>query len=74
MVQDLISESKILIKWFDFNGMQANHGKFQAIMLGTNGHELCSSITIDDINIKCEDYDKQLGADTDNLLNFDVHI
>ena len=69
----LISENKILIKWFDFNGMQATPGKFQAIMLGKNGHDLCTSIKIDDIDIKCEDHVKLFGVDIDYLLNFDVH-
>ena len=34
----IIVESKNLIIWFDFNHNQANLEKFQAIMLGKEGH------------------------------------
>ena len=43
-------------------------------MLGKNGHELCTSIKIDDTDIKYKDRVKLLGVDIDYLLNFDVHI
>lgn len=53
---------------------RANPGKFQAIMLGGKGHELCTEIKIEDFQIKCEDHVKLLGVDIDYLLNLDIHI
>ena len=44
------------------------------LCLAKNGHELCTSIKIAGIDIKCEDHIKLPGVYTDYLLNFDMHI
>ena len=54
--------------------MQANPDKFQAIMLGKNGHDNCTSLTICGSEIKCEDSVKLLGVTIDFKLNFEIHI
>ena len=42
----VVSESTKAITWFGDNKMQANPDKFQAIMLGKNGHDNYTSLTI----------------------------
>ena len=37
------------------NHMQANPGKFQAIVLGKRGHGDCENFTIQGTTVKCED-------------------
>ena len=54
--------------------MQANPGKFQAIVLGKRGHGDCESFTAHDNTVKCEDSVKLLGVAIDHILNFDLHI
>ena len=68
------TESNILIDWFNFNQMQANPDKFQAIALGKKSHETLTEFNIDNNNIKCEDSVKLLGIDIDFMLNFDQQI
>ena len=58
----LTSESEYVIEWFGTNQMQANPGKFQAIVLGKRGHGDCESFTIHDNTVKCEDSVKLLGV------------
>ena len=54
--------------------MQANLGKFQAIVLGKRGRGDRESFTIHDNTVKCEDSDKLLGVTIDYMLNFHLHI
>ena len=70
----LTSESEHVIEWFGTNQMQANPGKFQAIVLGKRGHGDCKSFTIHDNTVKCEDSVKLIGVTIDYMLNFDLHI
>ena len=70
----LTSESEYVIEWFGTNQMQANPGKFQAIVLGKRGYGDCKSFTIHDNTVKCEDSVKLLGVTIDYMLNFDLHI
>ena len=70
----LVSESTKAITWFGDNKMQANPDKFQAIMLGKNGHDNCTSLTICGSEIKCEDSVKLLGVTIDFKLNFEIYI
>ena len=68
------SESEDVIEWFDSNHMQANPGKFQAIVLGKRGHGDCESFTIQGTTVKCEDSVKLLGLTIVNMLNFELHV
>ena len=68
------TESNILIEWFNFNQMQANPAKFQAIAIGKKSHDTLTEFNIDNNNIKCEDTVKLLGIDIDFMLNFDQQI
>jgi len=70
----LESESTQLIQWFNFNQMQANPDKFQAISIGKKTHEHLKEFSIGDNTIKCEDVVKLLGIDIDFLINFDQQI
>ena len=70
----LVSESTKAITWFGDNKMQANPDKFQAIMLGVDGHENCTSLFIGGSEIKCEDSVKLLGVTFDFMLNFETHV
>ena len=54
--------------------MQANPGKFQAVVLGKRGHGDCESFRIHDNTVKCVDSVKLLGLTIDYMLNFDLHI
>ena len=62
------SESEHVIEWFGTNQMQANPGKFQAIVLGKRGHDDCESFTIHDNTIKCEDSVKLLRVTIANFI------
>ena len=70
----LEEESLSLINWFDFNQMQANPEKFQAIAIGKKSHENIKQFNLDSISINCEESVKLLGIDIDYLLNFDLQI
>ena len=70
----LETESNVLIDWFNFNQMQANPDKFQAISVGKKSHEILTELNIDNNDIKCEDVVKLLGIDIDFMLNFDQQI
>ena len=70
----LVSESKKAITWFGDNKMQANPDNFQAIMLGVDGHENCTSLFIGGSEIKCEDSVKLLWVTFDFMLNFETHV
>ena len=70
----LVSESTKAITWCGDNKMQANPGKFQAIMLGKNGHDNYTSLTICDSRIKCEDTVKLLGVTIDFMLKCETHV
>ena len=39
LIDSLVDDSKSLIEWFDFNCMQANPEKFQALAVGKKTHE-----------------------------------
>ena len=63
------SESEDVIEWFDSNHIQANPGKFQAIVLGKRGHGDCESFTIQGTTVKCEDSVKLLGITIDYMTS-----
>ena len=55
--------------------MQANPEKnFKRLSLKKNGHENCTSLTVCDSEIKCEDSVNLLGVTIDFMLNFDTHV
>ena len=61
------SHNEYVIEWFGTNQMQANPGKFQAIVLGKRGHGDCESFTIHDYIVKREDSVKLLGVTIDYM-------
>ena len=71
---DLLQTRRVVIQWFDFNLMQANPKKLQAILLGKRGHDGCEDFTVRGITIKCKDSVKLLGVTFDYLLNFNLHV
>ena len=72
---NLTCESKIAIKWFAENYMEANPGKFQCMLLSNNKNKNSPfELVINDIVIKGEESVKLLGVYIDKKLNFHEHI
>ncbi len=65
----LESESKVLIEWFDFNCMQANPDKFQAIAVGKKTADRSPAFNIGEVTISCDEVVKLLGVDIDLQFN-----
>ena len=65
---------KSVIYWFKDNKMLANPDKFQAFVLGLQGFLKCKSVSLNGIEIKCEDSVNLLCVTFDYMLNFDLHI
>ena len=74
LIRSLVSDSDALISWFDFNCMQANPDKFQAIAVGKRTHDKQPVFNIGNINITCDDSVKLLRVDLDFSPKFDLHI
>ena len=74
LIDSLVDDSKSLIEWFDFNCMQANPEKFQALAVGKKTHEKQPVFKIGNIDIKCDESVKLLGVDIDFRLRFEEHI
>ena len=74
LINVLETESSILIEWFNFNCMQANRDKFQAIAVGKKTYAKEPVFNIESANISCDEVVKLLGIDIDYQLNFDKHI
>jgi hypothetical protein len=72
--QCLEEDSRILIDWFNENGMKANPSKFQAICIGKKTFDSIENFHITDQVIECQTSAKLLGVELDYLLNFDLHI
>ena len=66
--------SKSLIEWFNFDKMQANPDKFQAMAIGKKTISENISFNFDSVVIKPDQEIKLLGVDIDYLLNFNTHI
>ena len=74
LINVLEKESSILIEWFNFNCMQANPVKFQAIAVGKKTYAKEPVFNIESANyISCEVV-KLLCINIDYQLNFDKHI
>ena len=74
LINVLEKESSILIEWFNFNCMQANPDKFQAIAVGKKIYAKEPVFNTESANISCDEVVKLLGIDIDYQLNFDKHI
>ena len=70
----LEAEAGTMVDWFEFNGMQANPGKFQAIVFSSAPNPERPSFTIKGAHIECLDDVKLLGVTVDQKLNFDAHV
>ena len=68
LMQELQSESQILIDWFQDNSIQANPDKFQAIAVGKRTFGKNLVLKISDSEIKCEVV-KLLAVDIDCQLD-----
>ena len=74
LINVLEKESSILIEWFNFNCMQANPDKFQAIAVGKKTYAKEPGFNIESANISCDEVVQLLGIDIEYQLNFDKHI
>ena len=68
------SETEITLNWFDDNQMQANPGKFQAIVGGKKTFSELKSFSVADNTIPCEETVKLLGVELDYQLNFNEQV
>ena len=68
------SETEITQNWFDDNQMQANPGKFQAIVGGKKTFCELKRFNVADNTIPCEETVKLLGVDLDYQLNFNEQV
>ena len=73
LVNTLSLDSNIAVKWFVDNGMQANPGKFQAIISHRHIRSF-KSIMINDVPIEPQQSVKLLGVTFDVDLSFNMHI
>ena len=73
LINVLEKESSILIEWFNFNCMQANPDKFQAIAVGKKTYAKEPVFNIESVNISCDKVVILQGIDVDYQLNFDKH-
>ena len=55
LINVLEKESSILIEWFNFNCMQANPDKFQAIAVGKKTYAKEPVFNIESANISCDE-------------------
>jgi ribonuclease P/MRP protein subunit RPP40 len=69
-LQKLTIDSRISIKWFSDNDMQANPGKFQFL---TTSKEMVE-FKIDDASLMKEHNVKMLGTTIDEKLDFKLHV
>ena len=74
LIENLVTDSLLLIKWFADNHIKANPDKFQAIAVGKRTKDENITFKLDDNIIKCEEHVKLLGVTIDFQLNFDLHI
>ena len=68
------SETETTLNWFDDNQMQANPGKFQAIVGGKKTFSELKSFSVADNTIPCEETVKLLGVELDYQLNFNEQV
>ena len=67
-------ETQTTLNWFDDNQMQANPGKFQAIVGGKKTFSELKSFTVANNSIPCEETVKLLGVELDYQLNFNEQV
>lgn len=78
-IEDVLSrleyDSTQCLQWFKANGMQANPGKFQFMLMGLPDHTSKHvSLILDDVILKPQIYVKVLGVTVDRHLNFTNHV
>ena len=66
--------AKVAVDWFENNHMQANPGKFQAMILNHDPKNCDVTINIKNNCIQIENCVKLLGTYIDSKLKFDKHI
>ena len=77
-INELINRLKecgnIAIHWFEINEMEANPGKFQALIKTYGNIDLPPVIEIADVGIEFSDSVKLLGVNIDSDLSFNTHV
>ena len=74
VLQCLQHDGDIAIKWFSDNGMQANPGKFQFMVISPTPLPEQTLILNDTTTITSENHVKILGVTVDDKLTFSKHI
>ena len=74
LIESLVKDSLLLIKWFADSHMKANPATFQTITVGKRTKDENLTFSLDDNIIKREEHVKLWGVTIDFQLNFDLHI
>ena len=72
VIENLQSDLKIELKWFKYNEMMVNPGKFQFMILSKN--TISKSFVINNKTIESSKSVKLFGLTIDNKLNFGIRI
>ena len=73
VIDTLMAESTTAMKWFEANMMQANPGKFQAIILKEPSDSI-TTLTVGNTIMTTDDSVKLLGVHLDRLMDFNKQI
>ena len=71
VIKKLENDSCILIKWYDSNYLKPNPEKWHLVLSDTNENMV---INIANDKIANSSYEKVLGINFDNKLNFNIHV
>ena len=76
LIQNLLTDTNIIIQWFHQNFMKVNPDKFQLMIMKPTGKNdvLPHEIQIEGIQIKASKSVRLLGIDIDCNLNFYDHV
>ena len=72
VIQNLLNDANLLMKWFDDTGLKLNEGKCKLLILGSRNKDV--SIQIGNETIRNTKSDKLLGITIDSKLTFNEHV
>ena len=72
VIQNLLNDANLLMKWFDDNGLKLNEGKCKLLILSSRNIDV--SIKIGNATIRNTNSEKLLGITIDSKLTFNEHV
>ena len=72
VIQNLLNDANLLMKWFDDNGLKLNEGKCKLLILSRRNIDV--SIKIGNATIRNTNSEKLLGITIDSKLTFNEHV